>query len=1734
MTAASPGGAPGWWSSLKHGGLLLAPSKLAEFFPEEAPAIPARIAERLRRDLTRLRAGDVEHDGKLLDTVLEDVLEFGRPGWTAGSAVEKRWSQNAITGEVLRPRRLWEGAGGRLPVFVADRSQGTSSSPPRLGVGRGRRDVTRVIEWLRKCGERVALLTNGRQWRLIHAGPDYDAWCEWDSELWFDEGKPSAQVTALRTLLGRAALESADGGTPPPLVAAIQASRSLEAELSAELGERVRRAVEHLVQVSSPVLDAALAGEACRVTSREIYIAACRVVMRCVVILFAEARELLPRSNAIYNDAYSLQGLREQLLRAGGGKAERLRQAYGAWPRLLSLFWLVHDGSDHEALPITRYGGGLFRPGDPAAEDPVLRGLALLESRENTPSDADLLQILDLLSRSRVRVRQGRGSTWVDAPVDFSNLSSEYIGILYEGLLDFELKRAPENDPIVFLAIGDQPALPFSRLDDLSERDTKQLLEKLKKSRKQLAIESDDESGGEEAEEEVAEADEDEDETAEEEDGARVEPEAEKVELVTLPGVDSDKARLSQEMVEIWSRKAVQAAGLVRPPRGRRAADPGAQDTYNAQVAEAARGLVARVVLPGQWYLVRWGGTRKGAGTFYTKPQLAGPTTWRTLQPLAYRPVREEKHEATGLVQVVEWAPRTPEEILALKVCDPAMGSGSFLVAALRYLTQALWESLNHHGRIDRQSGKTICRLADGLELSDGAEEPYPVPFERPDFEGRMKARLKRYVVERSIYGVDIDPLAVELARVSLWVETMARELPMTFLDHKLRCGNSLVGAWLDRFQDYPIQAWERDGGDAKHERFVHHFREHIATRGRARGTLTRKGDVWTQAIKARKGTIQEELRNRVRLESGNDIGITSELFPVEASHQAILEAFEDLHAISPWDPEKQEARYRELVADARYQDLRFALDTWCAVWFWPGDAIELAPGPRDFLRRPSEVSQEVSATIRKLAGEHRFFHWEIEYPDVFRGPQSGFDAVIGNPPWETQKPSSQDFFSNLDPLYRSYGKQEALERQKEYFREREHEEAWLRYCAKHKALSNWTKHVGQPWGELSPLDSGGRQRRTRARDEENAFRTQWRGLLARRRGFADPAHPFLHQGSADINTYKMFLEAAHALSRPVGWFGLIVPSGIYTDRGSTRLRELLLRRCSWEWLFGFENRYKIFDIDSRFKFCPLVVRKASQTTAIRAAFMRHDLTDWSEGDRYVLAYPRDRVERFSPKSKALLEIRSERDLGILETLYRQGVLLGDEGAEGWNIEYATEFHMTNDSKLFPPRPQWEAKGYRSDEYGHWLKGCWKPYSGPRSILERPEGLVLSLASDAAIRIEDIEDVALPLYEGRMIGQLDFSQKGWLSGKGRRAVWRDVPTDSKKIEPQYLMSIQAAMTSRKAYPHPKLAYMRVSSSTNSRTTIATFLRTSPGGDSVFFLRSKQVALQELILVSGLLTSIAYDYQARLRLGGLNLSEFVMIETTLPRRNRVHEVSRTLVAEIASLALNSWLFARELLRLRGQHCKLERLAWALTSHERLRLRSILDAVIAELYCLQLTDLAWILRDCDYPKEGLASKPFTRTLNPKGFWRVDKTQDPELRHTVLSLVAFHELKKLGLDDFLALNRGEGWMLPETLRLADYGLGHDERAREPQPVRSRLGERFLPWQLEQSVEESWEECRRHAELIEKIIGPIPRSVTPAARAGSRPGGRGRRRESPQSPGAPEPLPGSPRQLDFFDPMT
>ncbi len=714
--------------------------------------------------------------------------------------------------------------------------------------------------------------------------------------------------------------------------------------------------MEALVQAHGDVL-----GDRCaRIPPAIIYRAAVRVVMRLVVVLFAESRDLLPRDSAIYHSAYGLTGLLEELGKAATRGTSRLARSWSAWPRVLALFRLIHQGSHHEAMPVAAYGGELFAPGRPSDGDDLEKALHVFESAcfdREVMSDREVRRMLDLITRTRVKLRQGRSSTWMPASVDFSDLSSEYIGILYEGLLDFELKTAPPGDPVVFLSVGNQPALPLSRLEAMDDRAIENLLEKMKDTSREEEAQT--EETGEEAVSESAEL--------EDADGGDDEPGTTEI-AEEEADAWSDERHTTRTRAETWARRAVVVGKLARKPKG--AMTPEKRLVYEDAIGRKARQLVTRVILPGEWYLVRWGGTRKGAGTFYTRPGLAVPTVHRTLRPLVYNPPTGEDGKPDLDAPPALWTPKPPEAILAIKACDPACGSGTFDVAALRYLTDALYASLHHHDRIVQAGERAVIRLLsaaprskDGIEERLG-EELLPCRPEDPLFEQRLKAMLRRHIVERCIYGVDLDPLAVELCRLSLWIETMDPELPFSFLDHKIKCGNSLVGAWFDQFQHYPAMAWKnREGGDKTHTNGVH-FRK----------------EARTQAIKTFvKDTLTPDLRHF--LQDQKNLFEEDVWEKASSVHEDALATLTRLHDLPVHHSAERSRIYREeLIGSDAYQTLKTAMDLWCACWFWPPDELDHAPLPTT-LASPSQETLQIALGV---AEQMRFFHWELEFPDVF------------------------------------------------------------------------------------------------------------------------------------------------------------------------------------------------------------------------------------------------------------------------------------------------------------------------------------------------------------------------------------------------------------------------------------------------------------------------------------------------------------------------------------------------------------------------------------------------------------------------------------------------------------------------------------------------------------------------------------------------------------------------------
>jgi hypothetical protein len=332
-----------------------------------------------------------------------------------------------------------------------------------------------------------------------------------------------------------------------------------------------------------------------------------------------------------------------------------------------------------------------------------------------------------------------------------------------------------------------------------------------------------------------------------------------------------------------------------------------------------------------------------------------------------------------------------------------------------------------------------------------------------------------------------------------------------------------------------------------------------------------------------------------------------------------------------------------------------------------------------------------------------------------------------------------------------------------------------------------------------------------------------------------------------------------------------------------------------------------------------------------------------------------------------------------------------------------------------------------------------------------------------------------------MIGQFDFSQKGWVSGKGRGAKWRDIDFARKQVEPQYCMGWTDYVSATdkddepKAVRGAKIAFMDVTSATNERTMIATVLYDQPCGNSAPVL-----ATNDAWSLVGALNSLVYDFVARRKCGGLHLNWFVVEDSAVPQRAevsaRIAEYSRRLIAVSNTFAV-SWLSEGDdrSTSLSGR--------LAVTRSERVRLQAIVDAIHFAMVGIGPDDARHVLTGAD---EVELNNSLTKR-DAKGFWRVDSNLNPELRRTILTLIALEDLslhigaalgdRLAGVEAFLSQRNGEGWLLPETVRLSDYGLGQGSRATEHHYVASTLGPRFLDWQLSQSAAESWRECEIHA---------------------------------------------------------
>ncbi|MEO7189742.1 MAG: N-6 DNA methylase [Vicinamibacterales bacterium] len=499
---------------------------------------------------------------------------------------------------------------------------------------------------------------------------------------------------------------------------------------------------------------------------------------------------------------------------------------------------------------------------------------------------------------------------------------------------------------------------------------------------------------------------------------------------------------------------------------------------------------------------------RKHTGTFYTPQPLAEFVVRRTLAPLV--------------------AGASPEAILSLRIVDPAMGSGAFLVAACRYLSRAYEQALIDH---------------DGLSPED--------------LDDAEQARIRRLIAERCLSGVDRNPVAVQLARLSLWLTTLAGGKPLSFLDHRLRTGDSLVGAAPGDLSRVP-----RGRGPARElPLFEAHMLEHAARQF---------------------------------------VGPFTEL--ISRSDDTIA------------DVRAKEAMWRQLTSPrSPRHPWHVASSLWCARWFWP-DAHGKPPSPQELralldalLRKDQTLSAaRVAERVRQVlttAAARRFFHWPLEFPDVFYGAtgavkeRPGFDAVIGNPPWEMWR---------RDPSTR-------------------HTPPDTREAAAENAVS--------PVSDAEPAQL------TRFIRDSGLYPSCDRGHL---------------------NLYQPFLERSLSLTRSGGRVGLVLPWGLASDDGAERLRRKLFDETSLETIVGLDNASGLFPIHRGTRFLALVASPGNRTRETRARFGVKTATELDElaghddiaaHDLFPVRLTPARVARIGGPTWRIPDLRRAEAAALLERL---------------------------------------------------------------------------------------------------------------------------------------------------------------------------------------------------------------------------------------------------------------------------------------------------------------------------------------------------------------------------------------------------------------------------------------------------------------------------------------------------
>ncbi len=869
---------------------------------------------------------------------------------------------------------------------------------------------------------------------------------------------------------------------------------------------------------------------------------------------------------------------------------------------------------------------------------------------------------------------------------------------------------------------------------------------------------------------------------------------------------------------------------------------------------------------------------RKSTSSYYTRPDLVQSLIKTTLIPVIEKILSE--HQTTE---------EKIKALLNMKVCDGASGSGHIVLAMARTIA---WY---------------VCTLR------TGEDNPASLDYRE----------ALREVIQKCIYAVDYNPDAVELCKVVLWIEGYCAGKPLSFLDHHIRCGNSVVGITnLDvLLNGVPQEAFSAENKD------VLRMIKHENLNAIAEAIQRFKGEKYHPSLFFDDFEIQHIDKEQ--------IGLANSVKEISALPENSL--LEEL---------TKQKRWEELMASPRVECLHRACDIYTYAFYHQFKAEDLQevmdgtkskmpdiPYTRTVFQALEEIkhlgetgsdftplSDKFKENIADAANHYRFFHWCIEFPEVFAA-NGGFDVMCGNPPWDKIKVEDKKWFEH-------HGRADIVNAGTAALRK--------------KMIDNLPQADPNLYEEYiqSQLDAEAMSRYLRFSGR------------------------FPLTATGDIDLYPLFAE--HCLNSSKEAWGLVLPTGIAMNDSNKRFFSKLTDENRLMSLYDFENKEALFDIHRMFKFCLLTAGNVqAEPRIVKGGFYLTRLDHLLDPNRIYTLKTSD-FALLNPNTKTCPVFRTSRDALLTSKVYHKAEVLINEtsGSNPWNIKFGSMFHMSNDSHLFKTYKQLIDEGatqerknfilndetyvplyegkmiwYYNHHYAEW------PREGERNEISSPSMDVLK-NPDASI---------LPWY---WVPLSEVRQKLVKRDNDNEIIW--------EWKHKWL-----------------LAFRDITNATNERTFVVSLLPLTALNNKCPILYCDNNVLLTAIL-QGMLSSMPFDYFVRQKNGGTTMNFFYVKQFPILTPEQIPEnLKMPIVSRVAKLCyfnhdLDGW--AEELWNemTPEQQAELPELGrkecFIYDPDKRAVWQAELDAIFAYLYGLTTEELKYILDPEDVCGKGCINQTF----------------------------------------------------------------------------------------------------------------------------------------------------------------